>query len=104
MAIKFSQLITRPELLLSDREVLKGFYDEVTDAIDRGELGQAGTPEPAWMNDLIEIIGGEPLLGDEEENGNYRVTDWLLTENRALDEFLADWIEVRKQGRADLEV
>jgi hypothetical protein len=104
MAIKLSQLITRKELLLSDGEVLRGFYDEVTDAIDRGELGQAGTPEPAWMNDLLEIIGDEPLLGDEEENDNYRVTDWLLTENSDLDEFLADWIEVRKQGRTDLEV
>jgi len=103
MAITFSELIQRQDLLLSDRDVLIGFYDEVTDAIDRGELGQEGTPEPAWINDFIEIIGDDPLMG-EDGRDNYRVTDWILTEDSDLDEFLADWVEVRKQGRKDLEV
>ena len=42
--------------------------------------------------------------GGDDDNGNYRVTDWILTEDEDLDEFLADWIEVRRSGRKDLQV
>lgn len=106
MGVKVSELIRREELLLSDREALIGFYDEVTDGIDRGELGQEGAPEPLWINDLIEIVDGEPFAdsGEGDDHGNYRVTDWILTEDEDLDEFLADWVEVRKSGRKDLQV
>lgn len=102
MAIRFADLLREAQerLRLDDADTLIHFYDEVTDAIDRGELAQEAPPEPMWMNDFLRIVDAE-LLDDEREN--YRVSNWHIVQDSDLTEFLADWEAVREQGRKDLQ-
>lgn len=102
VAIRFMDLIRdeQERLKLDDADTLIHFYNEVTDAIDRGELEQEAPPEPMWMNDFLEVVGAE-LLDDEQEN--YRVSNWHIVQGSDLAEFLEDWAAVRAQGRKDLQ-
>lgn len=95
MALRFSELIQKPELQIRNVERLRSLYHLVQNAITEGFIQKQSDGEKRTINELIDSLNHrlqEQRVEKPREGGQDSIYDYLLKEDEGLDTFVHAWI------------